>query len=283
VGRVAARVERARRSGSFRNVTDAGTVLGLPFTLIAVLKLLSEWAPGPFSFLADLNVWWYVLAVGVGLLGGSYVVTKRTPPPITGVAPSDHDALTKRVAELEAQIKAGPPAEVVQISDTDGTRAHDDTPKIEEPVWADGTDREQERAALGLRPLGPLEIGLDSDKAPNGTFYFQPLSHAGEWKAPYGLPIVAEAERVQWPVELHRMHDGEVFLVGYVSESAAALLADPTSKFPLEVFPRPWADRVKRVRVSARRAGKTEDRKFKYGYMLDIQIVPAGTAPRTVL
>lgn len=73
---------RLRASRSWRNVSDISTIVGLPGVLLGGLRVLSERARGPMSFLQDLDWGWYLLFGSLSLLLAAWHVGRREHDPI---------------------------------------------------------------------------------------------------------------------------------------------------------------------------------------------------------
>lgn len=106
-------------------------------------------------------------------------------------------------------------------------------------------DLEHLRAANGLRPLEEAEEGFAADCQPNGVYGF---TYA---PAESALPLFLK--KTWHSFEVHKLQDGELQLVGFVTAKEAELIRQGLQG-EVTLFPDPWEASTELVSVPIARA-----------------------------
>lgn len=124
-----------------------------------------------------------------------------------------------------------------------------------------------------VRLLREIENELRLDKIPNGVFGFV----FPDWIGPRleAIPIVHRNSLGARGLEIHKLQDGTVVFLGYVSQEN--ILKLETSKEPIEIhlFTIRWDEASTLVSIPFSWVLWSENRRFRDGYVLDLSLRPA--------
>jgi hypothetical protein len=141
-------------------------------------------------------------------------------------------------------------------------------PSILEPAeppgfFADEADRMRERRDLGLRSLGPLEVGLDLSGAPSGTYFLV--------RSPHPVATIrAEPKFFLRSMEMRRYNSGDLFAVAYTTATAKRDAEDPDFEGEVLAFFVPWAEHSSRASIPMARVSGIFSRDFAEGELLKV-------------
>jgi hypothetical protein len=143
-----------------------------------------------------------------------------------------------------------------------------------EPPTAEGQEaedfeerqRETLRADHRVRSLKAWEEGFGLRHLPAGIFGF--TYSPGLEDAPLFR------KREDHAFEVHKMPDGSIFLIAFVSEETAARLKTADRDLHLLVYPSPSGETCKPVRIPTVSVARYKDYPPKHGTQLEIQFVP---------
>lgn len=110
----------------------------------------------------------------------------------------------------------------------------------------DGTDPEIERLRTlnGVRLIDKQQNGTGIARQPNGVYGF---TYAPQQESPLFH------KKSFHSFEMHKLPDGSVHLLGFVTEEAAAKLSASGEYFDLDLYPDPWESSVKAVSIPSSR------------------------------
>ena len=101
-------------------------------------------------------------------------------------------------------------------------------------------DLEQLRAAHGVRLVEEAEEGFAADRQPNGVYGFT--------YAPAEAAVPLFVKKTWHSFEVHKLPDGELHLVGFVTAKEAELIRNGLHG-EVTLFPDPWEDSKELVSV----------------------------------
>jgi hypothetical protein len=110
------------------------------------------------------------------------------------------------------------------------------------PAAGAASDLEQLRSERGLRALTKTEEGSDIYRLPNGVFGF---SYAPGLKE---VPVYSKQHYHGF--EIHRLSNGEVHLIGFVTPEEKAQMAAATLAVQVMIFPEHWKESTELVSVA---------------------------------
>jgi hypothetical protein len=134
-------------------------------------------------------------------------------------------------------------------------------------------DLEMVRAEHHVRRLRVWEEGFNLQCLPNGIFGF---THSpGHEDAPV---FRCDGEAA---FEIHKLPDGRTFLLGFVSDDAAAVVENAKKDVHLRVYPSKSAEASRLVPVALAHIVRYKDYPPRDGKYLEVQITRAPKEPRT--
>lgn len=129
-----------------------------------------------------------------------------------------------------------------------------------------GIEREREdlRARDQVRPLTDAEEGLGARRLPNGVYGF---TYA---------PVLQDFPLFQAPrsntFEVHKLADGTVTLVGFVTQEAASRIENGAGEIPLRLFPSPREEAVILVSIPLSRVARLREHSTRQTGGLDVHL-----------
>ena len=108
-----------------------------------------------------------------------------------------------------------------------------------------GNDLEQLRAAHRVRLVQDAEEGFAADRQPNGVYGFT--------YAPAEAAVPLFLKKTWHSFEVHKLEDGELHLVGFVTGKEAELIRNGLQG-EVTLFPDPWEESKELVSVPMARA-----------------------------
>jgi hypothetical protein len=126
---------------------------------------------------------------------------------------------------------------------------------------------EKLRAAHKLRALTPVESGAGVDRLPNGVFGFT-YSPCED-----NFPLFDSRDLRSF--EGHKLEDGVVFLLGFLTREERQTFEKTTEAVTLHLFPEPKGQAGELVRVPVSRVRSHGENSARRGNGLEIQLGPA--------
>ena len=125
------------------------------------------------------------------------------------------------------------------------------------------------RKKNNVRPLHDLENGLDLSKLPNGIFgFYIPWA---DFNSDITLDQHSGGTAV---VEFHKLLNGQLVIVGFVSQENILRLQATTTNVSIKFFPEPWEEAHTIIAIPVDRVLSKDDRTFQSGYVLDLMVAP---------
>jgi hypothetical protein len=134
-------------------------------------------------------------------------------------------------------------------------------PSVVTPAQALRTER-------GLRELRPLEVGLPLSQLPPGVYGFMP-----PWFVTNLEDALLDAQAGGTSVlEVHKTQDGELQLVGYVSQETATRISGAGTVL---LFPEAWEEANEVVGIPRGRIVQADSGHFALGYKMELRLQSA--------
>jgi len=124
-----------------------------------------------------------------------------------------------------------------------------------------------------VRPLREIEDELYLDKLPNGVFGFVSSINITPTYSKYIRLNRSGLERGY--LEIHKLHDGTVVFLGYVSQESALRIETSKSDIDIHLFTIKWEEARMLVDIPLTRVLWSEPRNFRDGKVLDLRLRPA--------
>lgn len=124
-----------------------------------------------------------------------------------------------------------------------------------------------------VRPLRELEDELPLDKLPNGVFGF--VSSGGIKPIYFEYIRLNRSGLERGYLEIHKLHDGTVVFLGYVSQESALRIETSKSDIDINLFTIKWEEARMLVGIPLTRVLSSERRRFRDGDVLDLRLRPA--------
>jgi hypothetical protein len=128
--------------------------------------------------------------------------------------------------------------------------------------------RDKLRNERHLRPLPDVDNDRPLSELPAGVYGFIP-----PWTADDQDVTVSKDSKGTATLEIHKLGDGAVHLVGFVSEAGAGTLKSDKSG-TIMLFPLPWEEATTLAAVPMSRVESLKDRSFREAHVIDIKLLP---------
>jgi hypothetical protein len=102
------------------------------------------------------------------------------------------------------------------------------------------------------------QVQLVSVELEGGALHKLPQSTYGFTYSPTAEEIPAFRKRPYQAFEVHRLHDGSEYLVGFVTAADKDKLEERASEVSLQLYPEPWKDATEIVTVDYARIAKSK-------------------------
>jgi hypothetical protein len=129
------------------------------------------------------------------------------------------------------------------------------------------SEREELRAARKLRLVTQEEAGFGVDDLPAGVYGFTSSPQTE------GVPLFIE--RTFEAFEVHKLHDGSVHIVGYLTAEQAAAFAASSEAVDLNLYPEPYQEAQSVASVPRSRILKAKPVSRESGNWMPATVAPA--------
>jgi hypothetical protein len=145
-------------------------------------------------------------------------------------------------------------------------------PEVTAPVEKTAAELELEalRAINQVRLVELNEVGVPIEKQTAGVYGF---THAPVRE----IPLFREKRFRGF--EVHKLPNGEVHIVGFVTQAEAAALSSATGDFVLNLYPDPWEESAQAVSVPLSRVFETRGPSRGPGNVLTLKVAPSSEIP----
>jgi hypothetical protein len=136
---------------------------------------------------------------------------------------------------------------------------------------------EELRAANGVRALRPLEGGKNLEQLPNGVFGFVVPWALDRDNRERNDPLSIGLRRSKggtFIVEIHKDASGEVFVIGFISQSSQVQLEDPSRTTPIDIHVcfHPYDEFIYPVSIPLNRIISSNHRSIEEASLCDMRI-----------
>ena len=128
------------------------------------------------------------------------------------------------------------------------------------------------RSKHEVRPLAEIENELQLEKIPRGTYGFMFASHFDFERD--RIPVLTEDMAGPGMIEIRKLGDGRVTLLGFVSQEAALKIQTNLEATEILFFTDEWEEARTYVSIPLSRVTESNSRIFRKAYVIDLKIKP---------